>query len=102
MGRRQRAGAIKLDEHLGDLAAHEVAGQTADAQGRRAMGTGRTAHDGSEDVVEDTYFHARGLTARRLASFRAGSNHEPPEDRANLLADAAQGVLGDRLPGDFL
>ena len=42
----QRAVAVELDQHVVELAVHQVAGQPPDAQGGGAMGTRRPAHHG--------------------------------------------------------
>ena len=53
VGGWERAVAIKLDQHPGELTPHEVPGQAPDAQRRGAMGTRRPAHHGADHVVEN-------------------------------------------------
>jgi len=53
----QRAAAIELHQDFLEVRTHQVAGQAADAQRRRAVRARRPAHDGTDHVVEDADDH---------------------------------------------
>jgi hypothetical protein len=53
VGRRERPVGVELGEKVRDLAVHQVAAQSADAQGGRAVRAGSASHHRSDHVVED-------------------------------------------------
>jgi hypothetical protein len=61
----QRAVAIELDQDFPEVRIHQVAGQPADAQGRRAVRTRRPAHDGTDHVIEDADDHAATVASEQ-------------------------------------